>query len=140
MDKFKAQLVVERYSQEHGVNYNEVFEPVSRIDIVRMIFQLDVKVTFLHGTLSKDVYVEQPKGYEKKGSEHMHHKLGLVKLSLTLLVQNVTNTFFKWSKEGKVLIISAYIDDLIYIRNDEIMMNDIKESMQKEIDMTDLEN
>ena len=64
------------------MDYTEVFAPVARMDTIRMIialvaqknwtiFQLDVKSAFLHGELSEDVYVEQPRGYEKKGSEHL---------------------------------------------------------------------
>ena len=60
------------------MDHTEVFAPVARIDTVRMIialaaqknwtiFQLDIKSAFLHGELSEDVYVEQPRGYEKKG-------------------------------------------------------------------------
>ncbi|RDX62446.1 hypothetical protein CR513_59224, partial [Mucuna pruriens] len=143
-----------KYSQEHGIDYNEVFEPISRTDIVRMIFQLDVKVVFLHGTLSEDVYVEQSKGYEKKGSGHMVYKLHKAFYGLKQALQAwfsqiesyvVYNKVkmrqhFKWSKEGKVLIFSAYVDDLTYIRNDELIMTNIKESMQKEINMAYLEN
>lgn len=86
VDKFKARLVAKGYSQEHGIDYTEVFAPVARMDTVRMvlalaaqrgwtIFQLDVKSAFLHGTLNEDVYVDQPKGFEKKGCEQMVYKL-----------------------------------------------------------------
>ena len=62
------------YAQEYGVDYSEAFAPVARMDTVRMIialaaqrewsiYQLDVKSAFLHGELSEDVFVEQPKGY-----------------------------------------------------------------------------
>jgi len=70
--------VVKGYTQEHGIDYAEVFVPVARMDIVRMIIafaaqkggklhQLDVKSAFLHGELKEDIFVEQPRGYEKKG-------------------------------------------------------------------------
>ena len=79
-------MVAKGYSQKYGVDYTEVFAPVARMDTIRMIialvarknwtiFQLDVKSAFLHGELSEDVYVEQPRGYEKKGSEHLVYKL-----------------------------------------------------------------
>jgi hypothetical protein len=56
------------------------------MDIVRMIialaaqrswliYQLDVKSAFLHGELSEDLFVEQPKGYEQKGNKHKVYKL-----------------------------------------------------------------
>jgi len=67
-------LVAKSYVQQQGIDYNEVFAPVARMDTVRMIialvaqkgwtiYQLDVKSAFLHGELSEEVYVEQPKGY-----------------------------------------------------------------------------
>lgn len=70
VDKLKARLVAKGYSQEHGIDFTEVFAPVARMDTVRMviakaaqngwkIFQLDVKSAFLHGALQEDVYVEQ---------------------------------------------------------------------------------
>lgn len=46
--------------------------------------------------------------------------------------------FFKWSQEGKILIISVYVDELIYTGDDEFMMSDFESSMQKEFDMTNL--
>lgn len=78
MEKYKARLVAKGYSQQYGVDYTEVFAPVARMDTVRMIialaaqrswriYQLDVKSAFLHGELNEDVYVEQPRGYEKEG-------------------------------------------------------------------------
>jgi len=81
VDKYKARLVAKGYSQQYGIDFSEVFAPVARMDTVRLIialaackgwdiFQLDVKSAFLHGELSEDVYVEQPKGYVRKGKEH----------------------------------------------------------------------
>ena len=78
VDKYKARLVAKGYSQQQGVDFIEIYAPVACMDTVRMIvalaaqrgwtiYQLDVKSAFLHGELSEDVYVDQPKGYEKKG-------------------------------------------------------------------------
>ena len=74
VDKHKARLVAKGYAQQQGIDYNEVFAPVARMDRLRMIialaaqngwtiYQLDVKSVFLHEELSVEVYVEQPKGY-----------------------------------------------------------------------------
>nr|KYP57482.1 Retrovirus-related Pol polyprotein from transposon TNT 1-94 [Cajanus cajan] len=52
--------------------------------------------------------------------------------------QNKHTLFFKRSKLGKILIISVYVDDLIYTGDDELMMEDFKRSMHGEFDMTDL--
>ena len=68
------------YSQQPGIDFHETYAPVARIETIRTvialaaqielpIFQLDVKSAFLNGTLEEEVYVEQPRGYEKKGKE-----------------------------------------------------------------------
>ena len=76
--KYKARLVAKGYVQRQGVDYDEVFAPVARIETVRVLLALaaqedwkvhhmDVKSAFLNGDLTEEVYVEQPLGYEKKG-------------------------------------------------------------------------
>lgn len=52
--------------------------------------------------------------------------------------QNDQKFFIQWKKEDDVLNVGVYIDDLIFTRNDELMMKDFTESMQKEFDMTNL--
>jgi hypothetical protein len=100
IDKHKARLVAKGYSQKHGIYFNEVFAPVARWDTIRAVlalaaskgwcvYQLDVKSAFLHGDLSKDIYVEQPLGYQSNGGNKVY-KLkkalyGLNKLPESLL-------------------------------------------------------
>ncbi|CAL2228256.1 unnamed protein product [Prunus armeniaca] len=86
VDKHKARLVAKGYKQKHGIDYKEVFAPVARHDMIRLvislaaqnswqIFQLDVKSAFLHGNLQEEVYIDQPPGYERKGEEEKVFKL-----------------------------------------------------------------
>ncbi|GJU69394.1 putative ribonuclease H-like domain-containing protein [Tanacetum coccineum] len=73
--KNKARLVAQGYTQEEGINYDEVFAPVSRIETIRlflayalfkyfMVYKMDVKSAFLYGKIEEEVYVCQPPGFE----------------------------------------------------------------------------
>nr|GEY05033.1 hypothetical protein [Tanacetum cinerariifolium] len=75
MIKNKARLVAQGHTQEEGINYDEVFAPVARIEAIRlflayasfmgfMVYQMDVKSGFLYGTIEKEVYVYQPPRFE----------------------------------------------------------------------------
>nr|GEX73304.1 hypothetical protein [Tanacetum cinerariifolium] len=70
----KARLVAQGHRQVYGIDYDEVFAPVARIEAIRlflafasymgfMVYQMDVKSAFLNGRINKEVYVTQPKGF-----------------------------------------------------------------------------
>ena len=84
--KHKARLVVKGYVQQQGIDFDEVFTPVTRLDTVRVmlaiaenrgwqVHHLEVKSAFLNGELQEEVYVTQPEGYEVKGKESLVYKL-----------------------------------------------------------------
>lgn len=92
MDKYKARLVENGYSQRQCIDLNEVFAPIARWGTIKTIlvvtsnqmwyvFQLDVKRAFVHGELSEDVYINQPIRYHK-GKLEMVYKLKKVLYSL----------------------------------------------------------
>ncbi|GJR85773.1 putative reverse transcriptase domain-containing protein [Tanacetum coccineum] len=71
----KARLVAQGYTQKQGIDYDEVFSLVARIEAIRlflayasfkdfMVYQMDVKSAFLHGKIEEEVYVCQPLGFE----------------------------------------------------------------------------
>nr|GFA49403.1 retrovirus-related Pol polyprotein from transposon TNT 1-94 [Tanacetum cinerariifolium] len=72
--KNKARLVVKGYRQEEGIEFEESFVPVARIEAIRIfianaasqnmtVYQMDVKMDFLNGDLKEEVYVSQPEGF-----------------------------------------------------------------------------
>ncbi|GJU45332.1 putative ribonuclease H-like domain-containing protein, partial [Tanacetum coccineum] len=75
MIRNKARLVTQGYTQEEGINYDEVFAPVARIEAIRLflayasfkdfvVYQMDVKSAFLYGKIKEEVYVCPPPGFE----------------------------------------------------------------------------
>lgn len=161
-------MVAKGYSQQQGIDYTEVLAPVSRLDTIKIIiaiasqkgrglFQLDDKSAFLYGKLSEDVYIEQPKGYVVKGSENKVYKLhkALYGLKQTprawfsriepYFVQqgfkaskSEHTLFLEHGNKGEILIVSIYVDDLIYTDNNSGMMAEFRSSLKREFSMADL--
>jgi hypothetical protein len=168
VEKYKARLVAKGYAQRYGTDYKEVFAPVARWDTIRSViaiaalrgwnvFQLDVKSAFLHGELTETVYVEQPLGYVIKGKEEQVYKLHKALYGLKQAPRAwyskieqyfIREGFVKCPHEATLfvkndggqnwLIISLYVDDLIFTGNDSILLQQFKSSMMNTFDMTDL--
>lgn len=86
VNKHKARLVAKEYVQQYGIDFEEVFALVARTETIRLlvnlaaangweIHHLDVKTAFLHGELKETIYVTQPDGFEKHGSEEKVYRL-----------------------------------------------------------------
>nr|GEV09543.1 putative ribonuclease H-like domain-containing protein [Tanacetum cinerariifolium] len=82
----KARLVAQGHTQEDVIDYEEVFAPVARIEAIRlflayasfmdfMVYQMDVKIAFLYGTIKEEVYVCQPPGFEDPDHPNKVYKL-----------------------------------------------------------------
>ncbi|GKC53161.1 retrovirus-related pol polyprotein from transposon TNT 1-94, partial [Tanacetum coccineum] len=82
--KNKARLVAQGFIQEKGIDFEESFAPVARIEAIRIfvanvahknmtIYQMDVKTPFLNGKLKEEVYVSQPEGFvDQDNPSHMY--------------------------------------------------------------------
>nr|GFA48359.1 retrovirus-related Pol polyprotein from transposon TNT 1-94 [Tanacetum cinerariifolium]GFA48360.1 retrovirus-related Pol polyprotein from transposon TNT 1-94 [Tanacetum cinerariifolium] len=84
--KNKARLVARGYCQEEGIDFEESFAPVARLDAIRiflafaahmnmLVYQMDVKMEFLNGILREEVYVSQPNGFVDKDNPNHVYKL-----------------------------------------------------------------
>nr|GEY49015.1 retrovirus-related Pol polyprotein from transposon TNT 1-94 [Tanacetum cinerariifolium] len=139
----KSRLVVRGYRQEEGINFEESFAPVARMEAIRIflayvahksftVFQMDVKTTFLHGSLKEDVYVCQPEGFID--ADHPSHIYKLKKALYGLKQAPrawynelssffLHNHFFKGTINPKlfirrfhddILVVQVYIDYIIF--------------------------
>ena len=72
-------MVSKGYSQVHGIDYNETFSPVAKMDSIRLalaiaasrqweVHHMDVKCAFLNGDLTEDIYMQQPQGFSTNHS------------------------------------------------------------------------
>ncbi|GJZ59611.1 putative ribonuclease H-like domain-containing protein [Tanacetum coccineum] len=139
----KARLVAQRYTQEEGIGYDEVFAPIARIEAIRlflayasfndfMAYQMDVKSAFLYGKIEEEVYVCQPPGFEdpefpdrvykvEKALYRLHQapRAWNETLSIYLLDNGfqrgkIDKTLFIKRYKGDILLVQVYVDDIIF--------------------------
>ena len=139
----KARLVAQGYSQEEGIDYEETYAPVARLEAIRMLlafacfknfklFQMDVKSAFLNGFINEEVYVEQPPGFEDPNFSNHVFKLSKAlyglkqaprawyeRLSKFLIEKGfnrgkVDTTLFIKVKGNDILIVQLYVGDVIF--------------------------
>lgn len=167
IQKYNARLVVRGFSQQQGIDFDETFSPVARFETVRLIlalaaqkqwtvFQFDVKSAFLNGDLEEEVYVSQPPGFENWKEENKVYRLrkalyGL-KQAPRAWYSKIDNFFhengFERSQHEPTLylkrqgddlvIVSLYVDDMIYTGSSVHLIAEFQQSMKSMFDMTGL--
>jgi hypothetical protein len=142
LDRYKACLVAKGFKQRYGIDYEDTFSPVVKVETIRIVlsivvsrgwslWQLDVQNAFLHGDLEEEVYMQQQPGYENKSFPNYVCRLdkALYGLKQALrawfakLSKRLYDLGFKRSKEDTSLFyyhknhvsmfILVYVDDII---------------------------
>nr|GFA36087.1 putative ribonuclease H-like domain-containing protein [Tanacetum cinerariifolium] len=139
----KARLVAQGHTQEEGIDYDKVFAPVASIEAIRlflayasfmgfMVYQMDVKSTFLYETIKEEVYVCQRLGFEDPDYPDKVYKVVKALYGLhqaprawyetlaTYLLENgfqkgkIDQTLFIKNQKGDILLVHVYVDDIIF--------------------------
>ncbi|GJT49035.1 putative ribonuclease H-like domain-containing protein, partial [Tanacetum coccineum] len=163
----KARLVAQGYTQEEGIDYDEVFTPVARIEVIMLflayasfmnfiVYQIDVKSSFLYGIIKEEVYVCQPPGFEdteflnkvykvEKVLYGLHHApKACYKTLSTYLLENgfrrgtIDITLFIKKDKGDILLVQVYVDDIIFGSTKKSLCTEFEQMMHKRFQMSSM--
>jgi hypothetical protein len=139
----KARLVAQGYNQVEGLDFEEIFAPVTDLEAIRILlsftvskgfelYQLNVKSAFLNGVIHEEVYVRQPLGFEspkypdrvyklskalyglKQASQAWYARLKTFLLEHGYVVGSVDKTLFTLNHGTDFLLVQIYVDDIIF--------------------------
>ncbi|GKD41822.1 putative ribonuclease H-like domain-containing protein [Tanacetum coccineum] len=161
----KARLVTQGYTQEEGIDYDEVFALVGRIEAIRLflsytlfkdfvMYQMDMKSAFLYGKIEEEVYVCQPPGFEdpkfpdkvykvEKALYGLHQALrawyetlSTYLLDTSFQIGQIDKTLFIKRVKGDILLVQVYVDDIIFGSTKKGLCTEFEKLMHKKFQMS----
>lgn len=167
MERYKARLVAQGFSQTPGLDYSHTFSPVVKASTVRVILslavinkwnlhQLDVNNAFFHGHLDECIYMEQPPGFAypsfphhvcklkkalyglKQASRAWFHHLSTFLLANGFKGSRADTSLFVFKRDKCVIYMLVYVDDLILTDSDETVINSFISKLNQEFAIKDL--
>ncbi|GJX23029.1 retrovirus-related pol polyprotein from transposon TNT 1-94 [Tanacetum coccineum] len=158
-------LVAQGYNQQEGIDYDETYALVARLESIRILlayacaldfklFQKDVKSAFLNGFINEEIYVAQPPGFiEFKKPDHVYKlkkalyglkqapKAWYDRLKAFLIkhdykMRMVDNTHFTKKKSSNLIIFQIYVDDIIFGLTYQDMCDEFAKIMHDEFEMS----
>ena len=165
--RYRARLVVQGFMQEKGVDYNETYAPVTSLTTVRLLLslavewgvvphQMDVKTAFLYGHLDEDVFMKQPEGYVdatrpqavcklkksmyglKQAPRQWYLRITDVLTDAGFVVSDADNGLLILQSQGKLLLMSLYVDDLLIVSRCSNLQNQVKTTLTHHFKMSDM--
>ncbi|GJT97761.1 putative ribonuclease H-like domain-containing protein [Tanacetum coccineum] len=167
-EQSKNCLPKDQLQQEEGIDYDEVFAPVARIEAIRIflayasymgftVYQMDVKSAFLYGQIEEEVYVCQPPGFEDPDHPDKVYKVvkalyGLhqaprawrTQLATLNLLSNgfqrgqIDQTLFIKSQKGHILLVQIYVDDIIFGSTKKELCDEFEKLMKDKFQMSSM--
>ncbi|GJW37087.1 putative ribonuclease H-like domain-containing protein [Tanacetum coccineum] len=133
------------YTQEEGIDYDEVFAPVARIEAIRLflayasfkdfvVYQMDVKSAFLYGKIEEEVYICQPTGFEDPIFLDKVYKVEKALYGLHLAPRAWYETLHK----DDILLVQVYIDDIIFGSTKKELSTEFEKLMHDKFQMSSM--
>ncbi|CAM8916160.1 unnamed protein product [Rhodiola kirilowii] len=161
----KARLVAQGYTQIEGIDFNETFAPIARLEAIRLLlalachlkfklFQMDVKSAFLNGLLHEEVYVAQPKGFEdphhpdfvfrlkkalyglKQAPRAWYERLTEFLINHSYVRGGVDKTLFVKHTGSDFIIAHIYVDDIVFESSNQKLVDTFVKQMQNKFKMS----
>ena len=161
----KARLVAQGFNQQEGIDYEETFAPVARLESIRMLlayacykdfvlYQMDVKSAFLNGYILEEVYVEQPPGFQnhlypdhvfklkkalyglKQAPRAWYERLSKFLISNGFSMGKADTTLFIKKKGSDIIIVQIYVDDIIFGATNVLLCEEFSKCMHNEFEMS----
>ncbi|KAI3735961.1 hypothetical protein L6452_15489 [Arctium lappa] len=160
----KARLVAKGYCQQEGIDYDETFAPVGRIEAIRIflayaahknftVYQMDVKSAFLNGILHEEVYVAQPEGFIdphypdhvyvldkalyglKQAPRAWYETLTKFLLASGFKKGTVDTTLFLKRQGEDLILIQIYVDNIIFGSTNQKFCKNFSKIMETKFEM-----
>nr|GEZ27544.1 retrovirus-related Pol polyprotein from transposon TNT 1-94 [Tanacetum cinerariifolium] len=133
----KSRLVAKGYAQKEGVDFEESFAPVARLEAVWLfivyavhksftVYQMDVKTSFLYGPLKEEVYVNQPDGFVDP-----YHPDKVYCLKKALYGHKQAPRVW-----GDILLVQIYVDDIIFGSTNPKLSKQFEKLMHSKFEMS----
>ncbi|GJV54872.1 retrovirus-related pol polyprotein from transposon TNT 1-94 [Tanacetum coccineum] len=161
----KSRLVAKGYAQKEGIDFEESFAPVARLEVVRLfiayaayksftVYQMDVKTAFLYGPLKEEVYVNQPDGFVdpyhpdkvyrlkkalyglKQAPRAWYDELSNFLVSEGFSKGSIDPTLFITKHGEDILLVQIYVDDIIFGSTNPKLSKRFGKLMHSKFDMS----
>jgi hypothetical protein len=161
----KSRLVAQGYSQKEGIDYEETFAPMARLEAIQILlafavakgfklYLMDVKSAFLNGVIEEEVYVKQPPGLESEKYPHRVYRLkralyglkhaprawyGRLRgflLSRGFVMGTVDKTLFLLKHGNDLLVVQIYVDDIVFCGSSHNLVAKFADEMSREFEMS----